>query len=315
MKMKELKKSLFPVFEWTIPTTAIMGGFSLDTEKCGYHKEYLSYLYKLSKFIKVLYFANSECQRLIEDQINCTNINFIDYQLDSIWIRDYAPIWLQCRETKEFQMANFPYGANHFGKSERDDKFSCKLAGVMGLPLALDFPRKEIAFYFDGGNIFVDEEMNCFTSIRKDDPPLEIRKKLLAHINCNKVIAMEAIPGEKTGHVDTFMKILPHKKALIASYQNQNFQAEMNRNITILESLGYKIIEIPHSDREGQIHWSYLNSLTLEENVFVPQYDIDEDDKALQVYENLGLRVIPIKARSIMKENGSLHCITNFIYS
>ncbi len=125
---------------------------------------------------------------------------------------------------------------------------------------------------------------------------------------------MNAIPGEPTGHVDTFMKILPQKKALLASYQSPELKVAMDKNKTILENLGYEIIEIQHSDREGHTNWSYLNSLIIEEKVFVPQYDLDEDEKALQVYKNLGFTVIPVKAKSIMKENGSLHCITNFIY-
>lgn len=308
-------KSFFPVFEWTIPAAAIMGGFSLDNEKFNCHPQYLSYLSELSKHIKVLYFANKEIQKTIEDQIDCSNIHFIDYELNSIWIRDYAPIWLQCGVTQEFKIANFPYGANHFGKSEKDDNFSYKLAEVVGLPLELDFPRKEVPFYFDGGNIFVDENNNCFTCIREDDPPLEFRRKLLAHINCDNVIAMNAIPGEPTGHVDTFMKILPGKKALLASYQRSDFKVEMDKNKKILENLGYRVIDIPHSDSEGYTHWSYLNSLIIENKVFVPQYGIDEDETALQIYEKVGFKVIPVKADQIMKENGSLHCITNFIYS
>jgi agmatine/peptidylarginine deiminase len=246
--MQKFNKSFFPVFEWTTPKAAILGGFSLENEKFKCHEEYISYLYQLSNHIKVLYFTDNKYQNLIKDQIDCTNIQFIDYQLDSIWIRDYAPIWLHCKETQLFKLANFPYGANHFGKSEKDDNFSYKLSEVVGLPIELDFPRKEVPFYFDGGNIFVDEDKNCFTAIREDDPPLEFRKNLLSHINCEKVIPMNAIPGEPTGHVDTFMKILPNKKALLASYQNQTFQIEMDKNKSILEDLGYKVLEIPQSD-------------------------------------------------------------------
>lgn len=312
--MQKFKKSFFPVFEWTTPKAAIMGGFSLDNEKFNCHEEYISYLDKLSKHIKVLYFANSEHQKVIKDQIDCTNIQFIDYQLNSIWIRDYAPIWLQCNETQEFKLANFPYGANHFGKSEKDDNFSYKLSEIVGLPIELDFPRKEVPFYFDGGNIFVDEDKNCFTAIREDDPPLEFRERLLAHINCENLIAMNGIPSEKTGHVDTFLKILPAKKALLASYQNQAYKIEMDKNKSVLESLGYEVIEIPQSDNENYAHWSYLNSIIIEEKAFVPQYSLDEDEKALKIYEEIGFTVIPIKASQIIKENGSLHCITNFIY-
>lgn len=37
----------------------------------------------------------------------------------------------------------------------------------------------------------------------------------------------------------------------MANYQNPELKVAMNKNKTILENLGYEIIEIPHSDREG----------------------------------------------------------------
>lgn len=263
--MTEIKKSFFPVFEWTRPSSAILGGFSLSEEKLGYNNQYLSYLEELSNHIPVLYFADDESKKNIESGIKCSNIIFYNYKLNSIWIRDYAPIWLQCSDTLDYKLVNFPYGANHFGKNEQDDNFSLKLSEVVGIPLAIDFPRKQIPFYFDGGNIFVDEDRNCFTSIRIDDPPIEYREKLLAHINCDKIIAMHAIPGEPTGHVDTFMKILPNKKVLLAKYEKADLNLEMIKNKSILENLNYEVIKVSHSDMDECTNWSYLNSLVVEE--------------------------------------------------
>lgn len=312
--MQKFDTSFFPVYEWTLPKAAIMGGFSLENEKFKCYEQYLTYLSILSKQIKVLYFANGENQKIIQEQIDCSNVQFVDYQLNSIWIRDYAPIWLQNFESKKFKLANFPYGANHFGKSESDDNFSYKLSEVVGLPIELDFPRKQVPFYFDGGNIFVDIERNCFTSIREDDPPLEFRKSLLANINCENIIAMFGIPGEPTGHVDTFLKILPNKKAILAKYENHFYQNAMDKNKLLLEELGYEIIEILHNDNEEKVNWSYVNSVIIDQKVFVPHYGIEQDEHALFVYKKMGYEVIPIMANQIIKENGSLHCITNFIY-
>lgn len=312
--MNKIKSSYFPVFEWTPPKMAIMGGFTTDPEKLKCQDQYLSYLETLSQHINVLYFSDYKNEKIIRSEIDCSCIEFIDYQLDSIWIRDFAPIWLQCSQNLEFALANFPYGANHFGKSEQDDHFSQKLSEYLNRPLILDFPRKHIPFYFDGGNIFVDEDLNCFTSVREDDPPIEFRKELLAHINCKKIISMNGIPGEGTGHVDMFMKILPDKIALLAKYKNPIFNKEMSKNKEILKKLNYEVVEISHSDNEENTSWSYLNSLIIGNKVFVPQYGLEQDLEALKGYQQCGFSVIPIEARDIMREKGSLHCITNFIY-
>lgn len=312
--MNKVNNSHFPVFEWTPPRSAIMGGFTTDSKKLSCQQQYLSYLERLAQEIEVFYFCNKENENVIRSKIESSNIKFFDYQLDSIWIRDYAPIWLQSSQKPSFDFVNFPYGANHFDKSVQDDGFSSELSKILDKPLLLDFPRKHIPFYFDGGNIFVDESMNCFTSIRCDDPPLEFREKLLRNINCNKVIPMHSIPGEGTGHVDMFMKILPDKKVLLAKYDDKKLDEPMKKNKHILENLNYKIIEIPHSDIEGKTSWSYLNSVIIDKKAFIPQYGLEQDLEVLSIYENCNFSAIPIRAEQIMREKGSLHCITNFIY-
>lgn len=311
---KTISNSFLPVYEWSSPKFAIMGGFSLDKSKYGYHTQYLKYLETLSKTIPVKYFANNECRVYIESEIETKNIEFIDYQLNSLWIRDYAPIWLQCKNTGEYSIVNFPYGANHFDKSPADDGFSSVLSEYLKLPLQLDFPRKHVPYYFDGGNIFLDENFNCYTSIREDDPPLEFRKNLLSHINCQNIVVMNAIPGEPTGHVDMFMKLLPQKKALLAQYRSPLFKEAMDKNKEILTKNGLDVINIPHIDKEGFTNWSYANAVIVNGNAFVPQYGHTEDESALKIFADLGYSVHPIMADTIMKENGSLHCITNFIY-
>lgn len=311
---KTIRSSHLPVYEWDNPKFAIMGGFSLDKSKYGYHTQYLKYLEALSKVIPVKYFANDECRDHIKSEIETKNIEFINYQLNSLWIRDYAPIWLKCKDTLEYSIVNFPYGANHFDKSPADDGFSSMLSKYLDLPLLLDFPRKQVPYYFDGGNIFLDESSNCYTSIREDDPPLEFRKKLLSHINCQSIVVMNAIPGEGTGHVDMFMKLLPKKKALLAQYRNSPFSEAMDKNKEILIQNGLDVIDIPHIDKEGFTNWSYANAVIVNGGAFVPQYGHNEDESALRVFSDLGYSVHPVVADTIMKEKGSLHCITNFIY-
>lgn len=312
---KIIDSSLLPTYEWESPSFAIMGGFSLDKSKYGYHKQYLDYLEALAKTIPVKYFTNKECQKHIEAEIEVKNIEFIDFQLNSIWIRDYSPIWLKCRSTLKYSIVNFPYGANHFDKSPADDAFSSVLSEYLGIPLLLDFPRKHVPYYFDGGNIFLDENGRCYTSIREDDPPLEFRQKLLSKINCKDIVVMNAIPSEPTGHVDTFMKLLPKKKVILAQYRSSPFKEVMGKNKEILIQNGLDIIGIPHIDSEGLTNWSYANALVVNGDAFIPQYGHKEDESALRVFSDLGYSVHPVAADTIMKEKGSLHCITNFIYT
>lgn len=307
-------KSFSPIQEWAMPKSAIMGGISDCTNIAPYYTEYMKYMETLSKVVPLTYFTNSICTAYIKSNIDTSNIQFVDYSLNSIWMRDYAPVWLQNKNDGSFALANFPYGANYFGKHEQDDQFSSFLSQTLQIPLVLDFPRKQPQFYFDGGNLIVDEIHNCYTSLKEDDFPPEMRTSLLQQINCNEVIFLSPIPQELTGHVDTFLKILPGKKALLARYSSSPFKEAMEANKKLLLERGFQVFEIDHIDQEDHTNWSYLNSVLVGDNAFVPQYGFATDKAAVATFRSLGFNVHPIRAAQIMRERGSLHCITNFVY-
>lgn len=309
-----IDKSYSPLHEWVMPKSAIMGGISDCSNVAPYYAEYMKYMETLSKVVPLTYFTNLSCADYIKSKIDTSNIQFVDYSLNSIWIRDYAPVWLQNKANGSFALVNFPYGANYFGKHEQDDQFSSFLSQLLQIPLVLDFPRKQPQFYFDGGNLIVDEDHNCFTSLKEDDFPAEMRASLLQQLNCKEVVFLKPIPQELTGHVDTFLKILPGKKALLARYSTSPFKEAMEANKELLLGRGFQIVEIDHIDKKDHTNWSYLNSVIVGENAFVPQYGFDSDKAAVAVFKNLGFRVHPVQAEQIMRERGSLHCITNFVY-
>lgn len=309
-----IDKSFSPMQEWTMPKSAIMGGISDCSNIAPYYAEYMKYMETLSKAVPLTYFTNSSCAAYIKSHIDTSNIQFVDYSLNSIWMRDYAPIWLQNKTDGSFVLANFPYGANYFEKHEQDDQFSSFLSRILQIPLALDFPRKQPQFYFDGGNLLVDEDHNCYTSLREDDFPPEMRTSLLQQINCKEVVFLKPIPQELTGHVDTFLKILPGKKALLARYSSSPFKEAMEANRKLLLGRGFQLFEIDHIDRKDHTNWSYLNSVIVGDKAFVPQYGFDADSAAVSTFKSLGFTVYPVQAEQIMRERGSLHCITNFVY-
>lgn len=309
-----IDKNFAPVQEWAMPKLAIMGGISDCTNIASYYSEYVNYMEALSKVVPLTYFTNSSCKAYIKQQIDTSKIQFVDYSLNSIWMRDYAPIWLQNKNDGSFALANYPYGANFFGKQEQDDQFSAFLSKTFQIPLILDFPRKQPQFYFDGGSLLVDENHNCYTSLKEEDFSPDMRTNLLQMINCNEVVFLNPIPKELTGHVDTFLKILPGKKALLARYSSSPFKEVMETNKKILSERGFQVLEVEHIDQNGRTNWSYINSVIVGDNAFVPQYGFATDRGAVTTFERLGFKVYPVPAAKIMQERGSLHCITNFVY-
>jgi agmatine/peptidylarginine deiminase len=309
-------EDLRPIPSWETPRAIAVGGISMWSNKKALFDQYLNFVCALSEFIPVHFFASNDLVVQLPSMLLSSNVKFFDYNLNTMWIRDYSPIWL--RGSGVVKLCNFPYGANYFEKQEHDDQFSAHLAALLKLELAFDFPRKRPEFYFDGGNLQVDDSSICFTAIKDEDkefPGEEGRKALLEKIGCAKVVFLNPIPGEPTGHVDTFMKIIPGQRVLLAQYECEPYRSAMLENKKILLAEGYEVICVQHSSQHGKQTWSYINSVLVGEHLFVPQYGMAEfDEKALLDYRKTGLQLRPIQADHIMNERGSLHCITAPIY-
>ena len=101
--------------------------------------QYLNFVRALSEFIPVRFLASNDLVVQLSWMLLSSNVKFFDYNLNTMWIRDYSPIWL--RGSGVVKLCNFPYGANYFEKQEHDDQFSAYLAALLKLELVFDFPR------------------------------------------------------------------------------------------------------------------------------------------------------------------------------
>jgi len=56
---------------------------------------------------------------------------------------------------------------------------------------------------------------------------------------------------------------------------------------------------------------TYANSLLINGTLFLPIFEQPNDKEAIRIYENLGLKVIPIETKKLSNQgSGSIHCIT-----
>jgi hypothetical protein len=150
-------------------------------------------------------------------------------------------------------------------------------------------------FTFVGGNLIADEDGNCFSvdsyrrfTITQDD--------LAQAYGCKTAHLMAHVRG--LGDVDEVLKPLPGKRILTNSPE---YKAD-------LESWGYQVILLPTSPEQYR---TYVNSLIVRDTVFMPVYNVAQDDDARKVYESLGYKVFPVTSISMSDDlNGSVHCQT-----
>lgn len=79
----------------------------------------------------------------------------------------------------------------------------------------------------------------------------------------------------------------------------------------------YRLIPLPfpgvHVDEDGRrLPASYANFLITNHSVLLPVYGVEADREAARILAScfVGRRVVPIDCRPIIRQNGSLHCLT-----
>lgn len=84
---------------------------------------------------------------------------------------------------------------------------------------------------------------------------------------------------------------------------------------------GYKLIALPMSDavhfEDERLPATYANFLFINGALLVPIYNVAQDEEALKIFkENIKDReIIGIDCSTLIKQHGSLHCVTmNFAY-
>jgi hypothetical protein len=153
----------------------------------------------------------------------------------------------------------------------------------------------KVDFTFVGGNLIADEEGNCFAVDSSRLYSLKEEDLKLAY-GCKQVHFFSYLRG--IGDIDEVLKPLPQKQMLtsVPEYKND------------LQALGYEVILLP--PLEGTYR-TYVNSLIVNNIVFMPIYNVPEDEEAKQIYKDLGYKVIPIKSANLSDYyNGSVHCQT-----
>ena len=246
--------------------------------------------------------------------------------IDSPWARDFAPLFVRTPEGK-LEVVEFKYGYPG----------SDNVAKAMGKKLGL--PVRSSPLVLEGGNLLVDQGRLFVTSkLMKTNPGMtkpQIEAELKKTLHLKDIAWMEPLPGEPTGHIDMYAKLLAPNTMLVADTANPEQKKTMNEAARRFEALGYKVVRVTNAvlkptDPKGQ--WeparSYANALIVNGTAFVPQYaaPVDQqisaarakailgfDKAALAAFEGAGLKAVGVNAADLINFQGSVHCMTNTI--
>ncbi|KAA6185646.1 agmatine deiminase family protein [Thiohalocapsa marina] len=249
------------------------------------------------------------------------------------WARDHGPITVIGDDTGP-TLLDFRF--NGWGgkfTADLDDRISGRLhaAGWFG-----DAAFAASPLVLEGGAIDSDGR-GTVLAVRRTlvDPArnpgwseAQIEAELHARLGAERVLWLDhgQLSGDDTdGHVDTLVRFCdPGTLCFVQSPGAQDpDHAELTAMAQELAALRqpdgapYRLVPLPKpgplQDSDGEpLPGTYANFLIINGAVLVPVYDDPADDLALARLAPLfpGRRIIPLDCRTLIRQGGSLHCIT-----
>lgn len=269
--------------------------------------------------------------RLRSNRVEMARVRFVTAAYDDTWLRDSGPITLK-QSDGGFRLLDFRF-TGWGGKFEAslDDQ----LVGVLhdaGL-FAGNAGRDVIDFALEGGAIDTDgagtllTTWQCLHERHPDATREELTTKLAAWLQQDRVLWLDHgyLEGDDTdAHVDTLVRFasptsIVYQACDDASDSHHAELQAMGRELEALRTVDgrpYTLFPLPWAqpviDGGRRLAASYANYLILNGAVLMPAYGDVADDAARAVLAAAypDREIVQVPCRSLIWQNGSLHCIT-----
>ncbi len=160
-------------------------------------------------------------------------------------------------------------------------------------------------YFFEGGNFIANSKGDCLVVNRNRSYPGGV-----SDTGSIPDALFEIEYGCKTLTRFKHLKGIGHSDEVVKFIRDDIVLTDTEEYVETLEQAGFKVILLPEPDRNYE---TYINSLIVNDTIFVPIFGESNDKKALQIYKDLelGYKIVPIKSRQLStRGQGSIHCIT-----
>ena len=262
---------------------------------------------------------------------NKKNLIFVEIDSDDTWSRDFGGITI--RENNTLTVLDFQFNA--WGK-----KFSYALDNqitnqMQEQGLFKIYKYKSIPFVLEGGAIdsngagIILTTSKCLLE-KNRNPSLnqsEIENKLMDYLGAKKVLWLNSgyLEGDDTdSHIDTLARFISEDTIVYQSCDDrldvhfeelQKMEKEL-KEFTQLNGNKFKLIPLPwispKYDAQDRLPATYANFLFINNAVLIPTYNDKNDTKVLNLFEQLFPKkdIIAIDCQTLIRQHGSLHCVT-----
>jgi len=260
------------------------------------------------------------------------NLHLVEYTTDDTWARDSSALCVSM--DKETKLLDFTF--NGWG-----NKFVANKDNTMSHAIQKCYKNKidSIPFVLEGGALEsngIDTILTTSTCMLNPNrnPELnnvQITKKLKEYFGAEHILYLNHgyLAGDDTdSHIDTLARFI--NKDTIMYVQCKDKSDEHYHQLLLMEEelhmiateRNLKLIALPMPDalyyEDERLPATYANFLFINDAILVPIYNVPQDKSALNIFKTtFPLRkIIPIDASILIRQHGSLHCVTmNFASS
>ncbi len=265
--------------------------------------------------------------------IDMNHVNIVELPTNDTWARDFGPITL-LKDDKP-QILDFKF--NGWGLKFAACKDNLVTSRLYKAGKLYGTYHNRLNFVLEGGSVETDGNglllttSECLLSPNRNGQMSkeEIENYLRKELNVEKVLWLDHgyLAGDDTdSHIDTLARLAPDNIILYVKCDNPDDEhyAELNemenqlRSFTTLNGQPFNLLGLPMPDpvydEDGErLPATYVNFLILNDAVLMPVYNQPANDKlALQIMKIAFPQheIIPIDCRPLIRQHGSLHCMT-----
>jgi agmatine deiminase len=249
------------------------------------------------------------------------NVRFMYVLIDDVWSRDYGPTTVEAGPDGTPVLVANPYFPNGTPFQKGDAEVPLEMGRYLGVPVY------HLPLVIEGGNIHSDGQGTflMFDSALFHNPDFtapKLERVLGQYLGCQRLILFPSLEDELCGHIDMVVKFLDASTVIVAQsrpgfiwYDDFETIAEQLAQTPSATGENYQVVRVPLADDSNDSinFWSYTNSLILNDKVIVPQFGVERDEEALEIYRQAmpGYEVVGVYFGD--HPVGSVHCTSKEI--
>ncbi|MBQ8424127.1 MAG: agmatine deiminase family protein [Coprobacter sp.] len=278
--------------------------------------------------------APDEVRQYLTNKVNMANVQFVTCPTNDTWARDHGGITMCDTETGKARILDFKFngwGMKFVAALDNMITRNCYNQGVF----EAEYVNK-LNFVIEGGSIESDGNgtllttSECLLSPNRNGEwdKDEIESYLKSTLSVRQILWLDHgyLAGDDTdSHVDTLARICPNDTIVYVhctDTDDEHYDAltRMEEQLLTFRTLTgkkYNLLPLPMANaiyEDGErLPATYANFLIINGAILYPTYNQPSNDcEAARVLQQAfpGYEIIGIDCRALIKQHGSLHCVT-----